>query len=427
MSGSEQLTQLFGRRRFAVKPGTERIQALLYRHGNPERSFATIHIVGTNGKGSTAAFLSAILTATGYCTGLFTSPHLISYSERFRVNDVDIQPDRLNNLVAHLLDNASPEDTFFELTTALACCYFAESKVQIAILEAGMGGRNDATAAAPGIATIITPVSLDHCQWLGDTLQAIASEKTGIASPGSLIISADQPAEVMAVIKEYCREQGNRLILSNRDFTIKKDTLNCLEYTSTSSYVSGLHPSLTGKHQTGNAALALAAAEQLASLGFPVSPQAMQTGLATARWPGRMELIQLPEGTELILDGAHNPAGSQALADSLAESANRRIILLIGLMEDKDPHGVLEPLLQRVQQIFTVTPRQERAMTDRFLAEMCTSLGSQAQAAGTVNDGLAAVRTAAQPGDLIVVAGSLFLVGEVKALLAGTPCEAVRG
>jgi len=427
VSDSQQLTQLFGRRRFAVKPGIERIQALLSRHGNPERSFATVHVVGTNGKGSTAAFLSAILTAAGYCTGLFTSPHLISYSERFRVNDVDIQSERLDNLVAHLLDSANPEDTFFELTTALACCYFAESNVQIAILEAGMGGRSDATAAASGIATILTPVSLDHCQWLGDTLQAIAAEKTGIAPTDSLIISADQPTEVMTVLKEYCQTKGNRLILSNRDFTTKRDANNYLDYTSKLSHLSGLSPSLTGKHQTGNAALALAAAEQLVSLGFPVLPQAMQTGLATARWPGRMERIQLPDGTELLLDGAHNPAGSQALANSLSECTNRRIILLIGLMEDKDPHGVLQPLLQLVQQVFTVTPLQERAVADRLLAEISTNLGSMAQAAGTVKEGLAAARAAAQPGDLIVVAGSLFLVGEVKALLAGIPCEAVRG
>lgn len=427
MPGSQQLTQLFGRRRFAVKPGTERIQALLGRHGNPERSFATIHIVGTNGKGSTAAFLSAILTAAGYRTGLFTSPHLIDYSERFRLNDIAIQPERLDGLISKLLGNASPEDTFFELTTALACCYFAESKVQIAILEAGMGGRSDATAAIPGNLTTITPISLDHCQWLGDSLQAIATEKVGIAPPGSPIIVANQTAEVMTVIKEYCQRHGNQLILKDRDFTASRNSNASISYTGNSGTASNLSPSLRGKHQTGNAALALAAAEQCTAFGFPVSKQAMQTGISSAYWPGRMELIRLADGTELLLDGAHNPAGSQALAETLSELNNRNIILLIGLMEDKDLYGVLQPLLQLAQQVVTVTPHQERAVSDHLLASVCVTLGTPAQAAGSVTAGLAAARTAVKPGDLIVVAGSLFLVGELKALLAGIPCEAVRG
>jgi dihydrofolate synthase/folylpolyglutamate synthase len=399
----------------------------LERYGNPERSFATIHIVGTNGKGSTAAFLSAILTAAGYRTGLFTSPHLINYSERFRVNDSAIQPERLDGLISNLLGNASPEDTFFELTTALACCYFAESKVQIAILEAGMGGRSDATAAVPGNLTIITPISLDHCQWLGNSLQAIATEKIAIAPAGSPVIAANQAAEVLAVIKEYCHTHGNQLILKDRDFTASTDSDTNIRYTSTIDTLYGLFPSLRGKHQTGNAALALAAAEQCTTFGFSVSRQAMQTGIASAYWPGRMELIRLADGTELLLDGAHNPAGSQALAEALTEFGNREIILLIGLMEDKDLHGVLQPLLHLAQKVITVTPNQERAVPDHLLATACTTLGTPAQAAGSVTAGLATARTTAKPGDLIVVAGSLFLVGELKAVLAGIPCEAVRG
>ena len=167
--------------------------------------------------------------------------------------------------------------------------------------------------------------------------------------------------------------------------------------------------------------------EQCTAFGFPVSKQAMQTGVSSAYWSGRMELVRLADGTELLLDGAHNPAGSQALAETLSELNNRNIILLIGLMEDKDLYGVLQPLLQLVQQVVTVTPHQERAVSDHLLASVCVTLGTPAQAAGSVTAGLAAARTAVKPGDLIVVAGSLFLVGELKALLAGIPCEAVRG
>ncbi|MDK9719352.1 MAG: bifunctional folylpolyglutamate synthase/dihydrofolate synthase [Trichlorobacter sp.] len=428
MPVSQQLAQLFGRRRFNIKPGLERITALLERHGHPERSFAAVHIVGTNGKGSTAAFLASIFEQAGFNTGLFTSPHLVSYTERFRINGVDISSEQLGKLIQELLDLATPDDTFFELTTALACHWFAQNNIQIAVLEAGMGGRSDATAAVPGLATIITPIALDHCQWLGTDLQTIAAEKVGIAAPGSPIISAAQAPEVLNVLEEYCLLNGNRLLLAERDFNATCNGADgSLSYQGSTGTVSGLFPSLNGRYQIGNATLALAAAEQLSSQGFPVVPQAMQQGLASTRWPGRMELIRLPDGVELLLDGAHNPAGALALADALAAYGTRKKILLLGMMEDKDLHGVLQPLLQQVQQVITVSPSQERAIPATDLAASCRTEGTPATAAGLVAAGLEAAQAAAKPGDLIIAAGSLFLVGELKALLAGTPCEAVRG
>lgn len=427
MAGSARLAELFGRRRFAIKPGLERITALLERLGHPEQSFATIHIVGTNGKGSTAAFLAAMLTRAGYCTGLFTSPHLVSYTERFQVNGKTISPDRLDQLVTELLDSAAQEATFFELTTALACYWFAENEVQIAVLEAGMGGRSDATAAVPGIASIITPVSHDHCQWLGNSLQDIAAEKAGIAIPGTTVISAYQEPEALKIIESFCREHDNRLILAGRDFITHRNGNNNLTYQSAGGTINSLTPSLNGKYQAVNAAVALAAAEYLASAGFPVTEKAMRQGLAATCWPGRMELIKLTDGIELLLDGAHNPAGAQALSEALSEYSDRRMILLLGMMEDKDRQGVLQMLLPQFQQIITVTLEQERAVSDTELASFCNGLGASSRPAGTVAAGLAAARAAAKPGDLIVVTGSLFLVGELKALLAGIPCEAVRG
>ena len=428
MPASQQLSRLFGRRRFNIKPGLERIIALLEQYEHPERSFAAIHIVGTNGKGSTAAFLAAILEQAGYDTGLFTSPHLVSYTERFRINGADISSEQLGKLIQELLDQATPDATFFELTTALACRWFAHNKIQLAILEAGMGGRSDATAAVPGIATIITPIALDHCQWLGTDLQTIAAEKVGIATPGTPIISAMQAPEVLEVLEEYCQTNGNRLMLAGRDFTVRHDDAEgSLTYQGSTGTTQGLFPSLAGSYQTGNAALALAAAEQLSSLGFPVSTQALQHGLKSARWPGRMELIRLSDGIELLLDGAHNPAGARALADALEAYATRRKILLLGMMEDKDLHGVLDTLLQQVQQVITVSPSQERAISAASLADSCRTAGTPATAADSVAAGLEAAQAAARPGDLIIAAGSLFLVGELKALLAGIPCEAVRG
>jgi len=201
-----------------MKPGTERISGLLARLGHPERAFSSIHVVGTNGKGSTASFLSAILTAAGCSTGLFTSPHLINYSERFQVNGIRIAPDVLEQQIDRVLSVADPEDTFFELTTALACCHFADAGVRIAILEAGMGGRSDATAAVPGFCTVITPVSLDHCQWLGTTSAEIAAEKVAIAEPGTMVISSSQNQGAQVAIAEHCRHGARRLLLFGQDF-----------------------------------------------------------------------------------------------------------------------------------------------------------------------------------------------------------------
>jgi len=427
VSASERLAELFGRRRFAIKPGIERIAALLEQLGHPERSFTTINVVGTNGKGSTAAFLASILTSAGHHTGLFTSPHLISYSERFQVNGQPIPQERLDLLVAELLASSKNEETFFELTTALACRHFAESGVDVAIIEAGMGGMNDATAAMPGIISVVTPISLDHCQWLGNSLQKIATEKIGITKPGITVISAVQKDEVFDIIEDYCVSSASRLLLQGRDFDAVKGPDRLLRFTGVSGSIDNIAPSLQGDYQTGNAAVAMATAEQLHSVGFPVSRQAMRVGISSARWQGRFELIELDNGKQLLLDGAHNPAGAEALSDALAEYAGRRIILLLGVMGDKDLNGLLTPLLKRVQHIITVTPAQERAVRDTELALASVAKGVKAEPAGTVAEGFKAAIKAANNGELIVAAGSLFLIGELKALIAGIPCEAVRG
>lgn len=427
MSPTGRLTELFGRRRFSIKPGLERIKALLERHRHPERSFAAVHVVGTNGKGSTASMLAAVLSQAGYVTGLFTSPHLVNYHERFQLGGLTIPDLELERLTAHLLDTAAEDETFFELTTALACCWFAEQHAQLAVLEAGMGGRSDATAAVPAVLTIITPVSLDHCQWLGTDLAAIAAEKIGIATAGTPVISSRQQPEAQEVIEAYCRTNGNQLLLEGRDFQATFADDGTLQYQGIRTCYDALSLALAGPHQGSNAAVALAAAEELAACGFPVTPAAVRTGLATTCWPGRMERVHLPEGLELLLDGAHNPAGAEALSAALAQRPCRRRLLLLGMMEDKDLSGTLQPLLANTTLVVTVTPQQERALDGRKLAACCEERGVPAHAAGSVADGLSYLRQLARPGDLLVAAGSLFLVGEIKALLANLPCDAVRG
>lgn len=428
MSGATRLAELFGRRRFTIKPGLERIHNLLERHGHPEQRFTAVHVVGTNGKGSTAAMLATMLTQAGYTTGLFTSPHLISYAERFQVNGVQIPSAELERLTSLLLDTATPEETFFELTTALSCLWFAACKVQIAVLEAGMGGRSDATAVVPSPLTVVTPIGLDHCQWLGDSTAAIAAEKIAIAAPGSCVVSARQEPDVQQVISNYCLNRQCGLLRQDHDFTLAADKDGSLNYCSTGTRLPQVRLGLNGQYQIDNAAVALAAAEQLATIGFPVSPSAMLHGLATTRWPGRMELIRLDDGINLLLDGAHNPTGAQALARSLADGTSPRKLLLLGMMADKEPTGILQPLAGQFGQVITVTPDQDRSLPADQLAAACRTAGFLCvEASATVAEGLQRARAIMQPGELLVAAGSLFLIAELKALLAGVPCEAVRG
>ncbi len=411
-----------------MKPGTERISGLLARLGHPERAFSSIHVVGTNGKGSTASFLSAILTAAGCSTGLFTSPHLIDYCERFQVNGIQIAPDILEQQIDRVLTLADPEDTFFELTTALACCHFADSGVRIAILEAGMGGRADATAAVRACCTLITPVSLDHCQWLGTTLADIAAEKVAIAEPGTMVISASQSQAAHAAIAAHCWDGAQTLLCAGEDFQAVWEPDGTLCYIDGDFRLSGLTPGIPGRYQAENAALAIAAARRLSEkTRLRLETERIRAGIAAASWPGRMELIPLENDVRLLLDGAHNPAGALALADALCMYDRRRLILLLGMMEDKDLDGIISPLVPLAERIHTVAPGQERAMPAQLLALECRKLGGAATAQGSVAEGLAAARAEADPGDLLVVAGSLFTVGEVKAALAGQMSEAVRG
>lgn len=419
------LEKLYARRRFGIRPGIERVRTLLDRLGNPERRFPSIHVVGTNGKGSTTAFLSSILRAAGHRTARFTSPHLVSFGERFWIDGAEPDDDRLASLLERVLHQAPPEATFFEIVTALATLLFAEEKVELAVMEAGMGGRSDATAALAGIMTLITPIALDHCDYLGGTLELIATEKVAIAGPGSLLVSARQPRGAQEIVRAYGRCGDTRLIRADEDFSAHWHGREYLEYRGIHGRLLRLTPGIPGRYQAENAALALAAAEAAHTLGFRVSEEAMERGISAARWPGRMELV---EGTpRLLLDGAHNPAGSAALADALADYRYRRLLLVAGVMADKDAATLLEPLVRQAWRSYCVTPSLERALAGEELARLLTRGGGEAIACGGVGEGISAARREASPDDLILITGSLFTVGEAKAWLTGKSFQGIRG
>ncbi|WP_328754568.1 folylpolyglutamate synthase/dihydrofolate synthase family protein [Geomesophilobacter sediminis] len=407
-----------------MKPGLERIAPLLQRLGNPQDAFASVHVVGTNGKGSTASFLSAMLSCAGHRTGLFTSPHLISFTERLRIDGAEIGEAAVPPLAERVLAAAPPEATFFEIVTALALLYFAESGVRIAIVEAGMGGRLDATNVVDGILTVVTPVSLDHCDYLGATIAEIAAEKAGIVKPESLVVSARQHPDAAGAIAARAAEVGAELLVEGTDFEGRWDG-NVLNYRGLALQLDGLAPGLPGRYQAGNAACALAAAEALSGRGFPVSAADLAAGTEQARWPGRME--RFPGSPDIILDGAHNAAGAVALAESLRAVPRGRLLLVVGVMADKELSGILSPLLPLAAQVFAVAPALERALPAAELARYCRAVGFAAEDAGSVADGIARARAAAAPDDLILVAGSLFTVGEARGILISRGVQPFRG
>ena len=419
------LERLYARRRFGIRPGIDRVRLLLDRLGNPENSFRTIHVVGTNGKGSTSTFLASILTAAGQRTALFTSPHLVSFTERFRIDGQEILPGRLEPLLETVLEAAPAEATFFEIVTALAARYFSEERVDIAVMEAGMGGRSDATAVMNGIMTVITPISLDHCDYLGTTPEQIATEKAGIARPGTPVIIGRQSPTVQQAITA-CLESSNPDQFWMGSFANARwNRDGTLDYHSLKTDLHGLVTGIPGRYQADNASLALAAAEVPVIPGGSITAAALTTGIRDARLSGRMELI--PGSPPLMLDGAHNPAGAAALAESLSVCEYRNLLLVIGVMSDKDVSAIVSVLAPLAVSCYCVSPAIERSMGAEELAATLVGMGVKALASGSVGAGITAARRDADPDDLILVCGSLFTVGEAKAWLAGKSFEGIRG
>jgi dihydrofolate synthase/folylpolyglutamate synthase len=419
------LEKLYARRRFGIRPGVDRVLLLLERLGHPEHNFRSIHVVGTNGKGSTSAYLASILSASGVRTALFTSPHLVSFTERFQINGIEISPERLEPLLASVLDAAPEEATFFEIVTALAALYFSEEQVTIAIMEAGMGGRSDATAALNGCMTIITPISLDHCDYLGTTLEQIAAEKCGIAEAGTPVIIGHQTADATNAISTCFKDNTTRPIWADRSAVADWNSDGTLHYCGIHAELNNLTAGIPGRYQLQNASLALLAAEAVGAVGISVSEKSLRTGISAARWPGRMEMIA--DAPALLLDGAHNPAGATALAEALGDISYRKLLLVLGVMADKDARDIVSALAPLTATCYCVKPSIERAMDDRDLAGILTSAGIPSLACGSVASGITCARRDATSDDLILVCGSLFTVGEAKAWLAGKSFVGIRG
>jgi dihydrofolate synthase/folylpolyglutamate synthase len=424
MAYQEMLTQLYSRARFGIRPGHGRILRILSSLGDPHRHLRCIHIIGTNGKGSTTAFLESILQSSGIRTGRYTSPHLVCFTERFTVNGADISRELVLSLARRVQAVAPPDATFFEIATAMALLCFAEAGVELALLEAGMGGLSDATTVANGFMTLFTPIDLDHSVHLGETVSAIAAEKGGGVRREQKVLMGRQSQEVRAVLDDICSQRG---VIPRRwgpDFDARWEG-NLLTYRGGSFSGAGLAIGIGGLFQRENAALALATAELLADMGYGITAETAHRGIADARWPGRMELF--PGPPDILLDGAHNPSASLALAQSLAVMGRPAYRLLVGAMEDKDLEGVLAPLAPLAKSVYAVTPDIDRALPAAAIVDCCRRLSLPAESCGSVASGLARARCETKGDELIVVCGSLFAVGEARAHLLGSLFQPVRG
>lgn len=400
----------------SLKFGLEAITVILKALGDPHNSFESVHIAGTNGKGSTAAMIESVLRETGRRTGLYTSPHLVDPTERIAMAGSPVTRvqfvqafDRVHAVAEKLLSQGKLEHhpTYFETVTAMAFLLFQEAKIQTAVLEVGMGGRLDATNVVAPQVSVITPIDLDHQQWLGNTIEEIAREKAGILKPSTPCVFAPQRPEAARVLEQ----QAELLDCSVTRADELPVTAKSVQPYSSSFQLDGqtLICPLAGEHQLNNALTAVTA---LKVLDVPTAK--IRDGLANTIWPGRLEKIR--EHPEILLDGAHNPAGARVLADYLLRfHSGRRIRLIFGAMRDKAVSEVAATLFPLAESVILTAPQSERAADpEQILGSVQhTSLRN----ASSATDAISLAMDESSPRDLIVVTGSLYLVGEVRALL----------
>lgn len=453
MSYRAAIDYLYGLRKYGIKLGLEKTEAILSLIANPHRQFRCIHIAGTNGKGSVSAMVASILSARGFRVGLFTSPHLLSFTERITVDGKEISEPEVVGLTGEIRSriagaaknsNENLDPTFFEFVTAMAFAHFARGNVDWAVIETGMGGRLDATNVVTPEVSVITSISYDHREFLGEGLSEIAGEKAGIIKEGIPVVSALQKPEVAEVIDRVAREKSAPLFIYGKDFKGVMESSgiegNRFDYFNGSSSMGSLYIRLAGEHQVMNASLAIKAvtialeksgknSSEARNCGSAETKsiseeakQAVRAGLAATRLRGRLERVSIDP--PVIIDGAHNVEAAEAVAGFIRKYlAGRKIVLVLGIMADKDVSGILDALLPVASETILTAPEYSRAESPHNLAERAASAGfSNILVAPTVKDAVAAAkgRQAALSGAapaVIVITGSFYTSGEAMEAL----------
>jgi dihydrofolate synthase / folylpolyglutamate synthase len=413
---SETLDRIYNLRGGIIDLRLDRVAAALKTFGHPERNFPSIHVAGTNGKGSTSAMLQRILCVAGYRTGLYTSPHLVSFTERIKIGDEEITQDEVVAIADEIWQrtaSAAIALTYFEVVTVMGFVYFARRSIDIAVVEVGLGGRYDATNIITPLVSLITTISKDHEAFLGADLLSIAGEKAGIIKPGIPVVCGALSTEVKEVFRRRAKEQESIVYFFGSDFNFSLKPEALFDYTGVKQHYSGLSLRLRGLHQRYNACVALAGLEVVDS-HFPVAENAIRAGLATVQWPGRLEVML--EKPTVVIDGAHNGEGILALVEALESYRGRKIKLLFAAMSDKDWRLMLTRLIGAVSEAMFTKVAMERSTDPAELARHCAGRiavrwNPHSKAA------LRILIDESAPDDVIVVAGSLYLLGEIRPML----------
>ncbi len=402
---------LYGLQKYGIKFGLSKTSKLLKAFGNPHRGRKYIHIGGSNGKGSVAAMVESILIKSGLKVGFYSSPHLVRFTERFRINGREIAPEKAAAIASELMEVINPKHppTFFEVTTAMALLYFARERTDISIMEVGMGGRLDATNVIRPMVSVITNISLEHQFFLGSRLMDIAGEKAGIIKRGvDLVTGVTQPS-IIRLLEKISKEKKASIWRVGKQVNYRSDGLK-FNYYGLRRRFNRLELGLKGRVQNRNAALALALIEILEKKGFKISADDMIDGLKDTRWPGRMHIIS--QEPLIVLDGAHNPAAIRELAHSVeGDFSYKHLILVVGVMDDKDIGRMIKGIVPKADYVIYTRPDYYRSARPEKLMREAFSLGKPCKIEPVISRALEWAREIADPADMILVCVSLFTVG----------------
>lgn len=425
MNYNEALDYIHGTYKFGSKLGLENINYLLELMGNPHKDLKVIHVAGTNGKGSTSSYINSILVEEGYKVGLFTSPYLEEFTERIQVNNKNMHKEDLGRITEFtkskidlMLSKGKNHPTEFEIVTAIAFQYFKEKGVDYVVLEVGMGGRLDSTNVIENpLVSVITPISLDHTDYLGDTIDKIAFEKAGIIKKNGYVVSHPQEEQAMDVVKKQCKEKNSRLFVpSIGTINIKKYDDNGIRFDIDilDNFYDDLEIGLLGEHQVNNVAVALTTVRILLDYhNITISNKAIKNGLKNAKWPGRMEIIQ--KNPIILIDGAHNLQGAVALRKTIERIfTGKNIIGVLGILGDKDYEGIINEIIPLCSRVIVTRPNNPRALSVDKMIKAIEPFSVVTEGHESIVEAVNRAVEVATAEDIILCCGSLYMIGGIR-------------